>query len=254
MRKEIGVVFTDKANNTKMIKVAVIDDDKSFIDKIVGYLKRYSEENQIEISAVPFSTGEELLFKYESIYDIIFMDIEMPKMNGMDAARKIRQFDRDVIIIFVTNMAQYAINGYEVGALDFVLKPVQYFPFSIKLGKAVRALKQHNGIEMVVPYLDGMKKISSEKIIYAEIRNHWLHIITADFEYKLLLTMKQFYEKVKPHHFICCSSSYCINLKYVTGIQKDIVELDEKYQIRISRSHKKEVREKLMNYYTGGEE
>ena len=214
-----------------MFRIGIAEDDPSFQKTISEYIERYKKETNIDIQASFFQDGNELVFKYEPIYDVLLLDIEMPKMNGMDAAREIRKRDQRVLIIFITNMAQYAINGYEVGALDFVLKPIKYFSFSMK---------------------DGMKKVSSDEIVYVEIRDHWLHIFTVDEEYQLLSTLKEFAAKLADYHFICCSSSFCINMKYVTDFQKDIITLNDKTELKVSRSKKKEVKQALLDYYKGG--
>ena len=165
-----------------MFRIGVAEDDLTFRQTISEYIERYKKEKNVDIQATFFQDGSELAFKYESIYDVLLLDIEMPKMNGMDAAREIRKSDPRVLIIFITNMAQYAINGYEVGALDFVLKPIKYFSFSMKLEKALKSVKGQEAVSILLEYKDGMKKVSSDEIIYAEIRDHWLHIFTIDHE------------------------------------------------------------------------
>ena len=168
-----------------MFRIGIAEDDPSFQKTISEYIERYKKETNIDIQASFFQDGNELVFKYEPIYDVLLLDIEMPKMNGMDAAREIRKRDQRVLIIFITNMAQYAINGYEVGALDFVLKPIKYFSFSMKLEKALKSVKGQESVNILLEYKDGMKKVSSEEIVYVEIRDHWLHIFTVDEEYHM---------------------------------------------------------------------
>lgn len=149
-------------------------------------------------------------------------------------------------------MAQYAINGYEVGALDYVLKPIKYFSFSMKLSKAVSAIIQKIDTQLLVPCESGVKKISVEDIVYAEIRDHWLYIFTINGEYKMLSTMKEFVKKMKGKHFSACSNCFCVNLKYLTELKKDTVVLCEKYELKVSRTRKKELRQDILNYYKGG--
>ena len=235
-----------------MLRIGIAEDDMAFQNTISSYLKQYQEEYSVEFQTTYFHDGSELVFKYEPIYDILLLDIEMPKLNGMDAAREIRKIDSRAIIIFITNMAQYAINGYEVGALDFVLKPIKYFSFSMKLNKAISAVSHAEAVSILVPYKDGMKKLTSDEIIYAEIRDHWLHIFTQNEEYRLLSTLKEFISKTADCHFVCCNNCFCINMKYVTDLQKDTVTLDGKYELKVSRSKKKEVKQALLDYYKGG--
>ena len=106
-----------------MKHIAVVEDDSSASQQIQNYLSLYQKENEQEFSVTVFADGLSILEDYHPIWDIILMDIEMPLMDGMTAAKCIRELDQSVIIIFITNMAKYAIKGYEVGALDFVLSP-----------------------------------------------------------------------------------------------------------------------------------
>lgn len=116
-----------------MIRIAIADDDAAFLAKIQKYIQKYQKENGEDIQLTAFSDAKELIEGYSPVYDIVILDIEMPGMNGMEAAEKIRQADEDVVLMFITNMIQYAIRGYSVGALDFVMKPVNYYTFSLKL-------------------------------------------------------------------------------------------------------------------------
>lgn len=235
-----------------MIRIAVVEDDKGFRDLVESYLKTYREEHGTELSVHFFEDGSQLVFEYNPDYDILLMDIEMPGLNGMDAAREIRKKDNNVIIIFITNMAQYAINGYEVGALDYILKPVKYFPFSLKLTKAISSIRQQRECFLLLPSEEGIHRVSSKEIIYVEIRDHWLHVFTQGEEYQMLGTMKELAERLKENHFVLCSASYLINLKYVTAVLKDTVVLCDQYELKVSRSRKKALRQEVLNYYKEG--
>ncbi len=102
-----------------MIRIAIADDDAAFLAKIGKYIQKYQKENGEDIQLTAFSDAKELIESYSSVYDIVILDIEMPGMNGMKAAERIRQVDENVVLMFITNMIQYAIRGYSVGALDF---------------------------------------------------------------------------------------------------------------------------------------
>ena len=125
-----------------MISVAIVEDDERYAVILKEYLKKYEEEYRESIDVTRFEDGDEIVENYRSQFDIILMDIEMRFMNGMEAAKKIREKDSQVIIIFITNMASYAIIGYAVDALDYVLKPISYFAFSQRLNRAVGRMKR----------------------------------------------------------------------------------------------------------------
>ena len=113
-----------------MIHIAIVEDDVHDKARLKKCLKRYEEETQRRFEVTEFSDGEDIITEYMAKYDLILMDIEMTFMNGMSAARRIREMDPDVELIFITNMPQYAIQGYKVNALDYLLKPLSYFSFT----------------------------------------------------------------------------------------------------------------------------
>lgn len=120
-----------------MIRLALVEDDELYRSQLREYIDKYSAVSGEKFTVTEFSDGDEIALGYKAVYDIILMDIEMKFMDGMMAAEEIRKVDTEVIIIFITNSPQYAIKGYAVDALDYVLKPVSYYAFSQRLGRAV---------------------------------------------------------------------------------------------------------------------
>ena len=123
-----------------MIRIAIVEDEPAVRDQLVDYLRRYERQFGKMFELTTFADGDEIVSDYRAVYDIILLDIQMRRMDGMAAAEAIRKVDRDVILIFITNMTQFAIRGYAVDALDYVLKPVPYFAFSRQLQKAENIL------------------------------------------------------------------------------------------------------------------
>ena len=119
-----------------MIRVAIVEDEEAVREQLLGYVQRYTRQYGTTFEVRTFSDGVEILEGYRPVFDLILLDVEMKHLDGMETAQRIRALDSDVMIVFITNMAQYAIKGYAVGALDYVLKPVPYFAFSQQLQKA----------------------------------------------------------------------------------------------------------------------
>ena len=133
----------------KMAKIAVVEDNDAMREQLCGFIAQYARESGRQLDVTAFADGAEIVDPYRPGFDIIFLDIEMPTLGGMPTAERIRQVDPDVVLVFVTNMAQYAIRGYEVDALDFVLKPVSYYQFSTKLERALQRIQRLSGIRSV---------------------------------------------------------------------------------------------------------
>ena len=142
-----------------MIRIAIVEDEESYISVLKEYLERYKEESGEQIEVTVYHDGDEIAAFYRAQFDIILMDIEMKFIDGMTAAEEIRKVDSSVSILFITNAPQYAIRGYEVGALDYILKPVSYFTFSQKLGRAVGKLKKRSRKWITVPVKGGVMRM-----------------------------------------------------------------------------------------------
>ena len=151
-----------------MIRVAIVEDDAEVQGVLQEYVRRYTRQYGTEFDVTVFADGVDILDNYRAVYDIIFLDVEMKHLDGMATAERIRQMDADVILIFITNMAQYAIRGYSVGALDYVLKPVPYFAFSQQLLKAVSRLKKRAKRYLTVPVEGGLRRLDTASIYYLE--------------------------------------------------------------------------------------
>jgi len=125
-----------------MLSVSIVEDDPICRQQLKDYVLRFEKEQAKNIVISEFSDGVELLQKYNKNLDIILLDIGLPNCNGLEAAKRVRKVDQDVVIIFITNMSQYAVKGYEVDALDFILKPVNYDSFSVRFTRAINRVKK----------------------------------------------------------------------------------------------------------------
>lgn len=233
-----------------MIRIAIVEDDKDYQKQINEYLLRYQEEFKVQLEVYYFQDGEEIIQNYRPFHDVILMDIEMPNMDGITAAKKIRTVDAEVIIIFITNMAKYAIKGYEVNALDFVLKPINYFMFSLKMDNAVKMIKRREGKSLLVSVENTVKKIVTSDIYYIEVMRHDLYFHTIDGIIKQQGSLKDLEVMLGSEPFRRCNNCYLVNLKYVTGILPNAV-IVEGQTLQMSRPKKKEFMKAVANYIGG---
>ncbi|MCR4869665.1 MAG: LytTR family DNA-binding domain-containing protein, partial [Atopobiaceae bacterium] len=156
-----------------MLRVAIVDDEAEVRGELAGMVERFADERGEQIVAACYADGKEFLAS-GATEDIVLLDIEMDDVNGMDMAHLLRRKGVTSEIIFVTNMAQYAIKGYEVGAIDFIVKPVRYTSFAFKFRRAVEAAKRKGNSRIAVETREGVRYISSADLVYVEVRGHKL--------------------------------------------------------------------------------
>lgn len=243
-----------KKSEEIMLNIAIVDDEKSIAEALKLLLAGYAKERGIEISADWFSDPVQFLTQYTNRYDLILLDIDMPGMNGMDAARKLREVDDTVSLIFVTNMRQYAINGYEVNADDFMVKPVSYFDLAIKLDR-IRKKDLRQDRDVVSVKDDGVVKFIAVKTIrYVEVLNHRLIIHTTERDFEVRGTLKKLEPLLIKNHFSKCNNYCLVNLRYVVGINGFSVFVsygknsDRTDEVSISHPRKKEFVIELNRY------
>ncbi len=235
-----------------MIRIAIVEDDIESQQLLIEYLAQYEKETTTQFEISVYQDGMEITDTQTSRWDIIFMDIKMKHMDGMTAAKKIRQYDSVVIIIFITSMAKFAIKGYEVDALDFVLKPIKYQQFFAKMVKALNLLKKITEHKyLFLPVGEKKERVSTDQILFIEVKTHNLYIVTDTITYCMRYSMSKLEKELENFHFVRCNNSYLVNLKNVTGIEKEYVLIGN-HQIPISRTKKKQFLEALSCFLVGG--
>lgn len=234
------------------MKLAVVDDEKKMTDLLSHYISQFAEEKQISIQISIFHHPNKFLTNYTKDYDIVLMDIEMPGLNGIETARQLRKMDARVVLMFIKNMAQYAINGYEVEAVDYIVKPVSYPDFAMKLAKAVRYVKRNEDKRLVLNTQDGVVHISLADIYYIEVIRHYLVYHTAAGNYTVRGVLKEMDELLAEYHFVRSNHCYLVNLKYVEAITGNTVKVagDE---LQMSRNKKSEFMMAFARYVGGME-
>ena len=234
-----------------MIKIAVVEDEVDMSNILVEYIKKFFEENELDVKVTVFNNAFRFLDAYNFNFDLIFMDINMPSLDGISASKKIREIDAKVMLIFVTSLAQYAIKGYEVNAFDFIVKPITYYNFALKLNRALDSLSKDDTKTIVINSKTSIKKIKVRKICYIEVIEHKLIFHTTDGDFVSYGTLKTYQELLKDEHFCLCNQCYFVNLKYVTEVKNNVVIVN-KHELQISRPKRKEFIQSLNLFLSSG--
>ena len=233
-----------------MIRLALVEDDENYRSQLKEYITRYAQGSGERFTVLEFSDGDEIALNYKSEYDIILMDVEMRFMDGMMAAEEIRKLDTEVIIIFITNSPQYAIKGYAVDALDYVLKPVSCFAFSQRLSRAIERLHQRKRSFLQVNTHDGTHKLDVKQLYYVESQGHTLCFHTAEGELVSTGSMQDTERKLEQYSFFRCSKGYLVNLEHVDSVSGDDI-LVHGERLALSRTRRKAFLDALNNYING---
>ena len=233
-----------------MLRLAVVDDDSATRQLLCSYLEQYRQECGEPIKVTEFTDGDELVEAYRSQFDLILLDVEMKFLDGMSTARAIRQMDAEVIIIFITNMAQYAIQGYEVDALDYVLKPVSYFALTQRINRAIQKMHRREKRYFTISVRGGTVKLETGDIYYVESFKHQLTYHTRSGDFVASGTIQQAEETLPSGGFFRSGKSYLVNLDHVDGVRGGFAVIHGD-QLPISRAKKTAFLEALADHVSG---
>lgn len=234
-----------------MITVAIVEDEPAAAAVLQRYVEQYCK-NKIPHEVKIFNNPVTFLDAFKLNFDVIFLDIMMPDMDGIRAAHKVRERDPEVPIIFVTNMRQFAIKGYEVEALDFIVKPISYYGFEIAFRKALRSLARREEKEITIPVRGGAKRVYASDLRYVEVSLHRLiyHLLEEDIETGG--NLKDVEAVLYPFGFRRCNHCYIVNMRYVTDVRENSIVLKPgQEELQISRSKKKAFLGELAKYWGG---
>ena len=232
------------------MRVAVVDDCAADAGLLVEHLRQFEKEKGIPIEIDEYHASLEFLEQYKSQYEVLFLDIEMPGTDGMEAAREIRRKDSTVGIIFITNMVQYAIQGYEVGATAFMVKPVSYFNLANKIEKAYHYASQRSRKELLVNSDHGLVRVTASELLYLEKDRDYLVYHTAEGELRAKGTIKVMRQELEGLPFDECTVGCLVNLAYVRRIDGDSVYLRNAI-LPLSRRQKKGFTQSYIDYIGG---
>ena len=222
-----------------MYRIALVEDEKVNADRFISIANEYSRTENVELRIQWYTNALTFLEEYNSQFDIVFLDIRMPVMDGMEAARELRRKDKTVMLVFLTALAQYAIQGYEVDALDYIVKPINYYDFALKLTRALKKLPQEAAEGMLlVGSENGTIRINPRSVRYVEVRGHQVIYHTLNGAVQQYSSLSQVEKQLDATQFVRCNSCFLVNLQYARGVKGYTLQLDEG-ELKISQPKKK---------------
>lgn len=243
-----------KAGN-RLIKIGLCDDIIGFNKKMENHLERYGEENHLEVKISSYGSGSQLLLSFQKgKFDIIFLDVSMPELDGFETAERIRHMDENVSIVFCTSY--YTISnagkGFEVAAEDFLAKPLLYRKVENILDKVYKKKLLRAEEKLFLKCQDGLITLQISDIIYIQTRNKLLILHTTSGDIQSNQRMGELEKRLSRKLFFRCHNSYIVNFDYVEGIQNDNVLIKCKSQqikaIPVSKYKKEEFMRALARY------
>ena len=231
--------------------IAIVEDDQATRAQLVSYIDRYFSGEKRFYRVDEFSDGLEVLDEYRASYDLILLDIQMEHMDGLKTAQEIRKSDENVFLVFITNLANYAIRGYSVNALDFVLKPVNYLMLETVLRRAERLLAHRASKYVTFPTEQGLIRLSVDQVYFVESDGHMVLIHTDRQTYRMRETMKEMERQLSPLGFYRCNNCYLVNMSRLERVEKMVVQIAGR-ELSISRPRYRGFMDALADFIGGG--
>ena len=237
-----------RKRSKKMISLAIVEDDPKDLENLLSLLERFRKEKGEDIELLCYSNGEAFLEAFHrKPCDLVFLDVQLKGMDGMKVASRIREDNKEVAIIFTTQLAGLAIEGYKYAALDYFVKPVRYEDLSFRLSSLLRKAKSEEE-RIAIPYKGGVKIIPLSELLYIESFGHDMvyHLVDGEFTVRDK-NIKKLESLLAKKGFARCNISYIVNFRHCKGIFEGMVQVGE-VKLPISRARMKSFTTALLDY------
>lgn len=233
-----------------MRNIAIVEDEDLAAQALIDHIKQYEAQTGQSFQIFRFANGADFLQDYRTVYAVVFLDVQMPKMNGLETALQLRRCDKNVSIIFITNLVQYALKGYEVDAVSYLIKPVSYYDFSMKFKKALDIYLLNEDRSFTVNTPGGLCRISTDKLMYVEIMNHRLFYHLIDDVIEMTGVLSGVEQQLSRFGFLRCNKCYLVNPKFIVKVKGSTVQVGDNL-LQISRPRRAAFLAELANWYAG---
>ena len=242
-------------SHNKTIRIAIVDDEPVICDLLALYTQQWCEEKSIHARVDLFASAEAFSFEWETsrAYDVVLLDIQMKGASGMVLAKQIRNLDQWLRIIFVTGISDYVYEGYEVRALNYLLKPVSKDKLFDCLTRAHDTISMdliQSQMPIYVFESDGKTfRMDQRDILYVEAQKNVTSLVTLEGKFTLKKTFFEVCHALNETIFIKTHRSYLVGIKHVQFVDQNEVMLDNGEKILLSRSQRNQVQKAFITYY-----
>ncbi|RGJ46439.1 DNA-binding response regulator [Olsenella sp. AF16-14LB] len=232
-----------------MIRAASVENDEGEERLLEEQLARYGHDRNVETTCVHYGSAEAFLDASYDV-DVVFMDIDLPGMNGMDAAAQMRRCDATTQIVFVTSLAQYAVKGYEVDAAGFIVKPVRFYDMAMCLDKVRRVISRNVGENVTIRTQSGLYLFPVSDIEYVETSGHDLvyHFSSGAAPIRVRDSLGRLAESLEDKPFIRVSQGQLVNMMHVVRVAGDSLTLSGGETLFFSRRCKRNCLDRIAQY------
>ena len=234
-----------------MITAAIVDDDPNIRETLQAALITDTQKRRIPVQLSVCASGSEFLTLPQEKWDLVLMDVEMLGQNGIETARQLRRVNDRAAIIFITNYIQYALEGYEVQAFRYLLKPIDAAQFEQVVGTALDEIHHRQTAYLQLKGRSEIIRLAIDELIYAETERGHLLLHTPGKVLECYSTMEKLEQELKQEAFFRCHSSFLVALEAVRQIEKQDVVLKDGTRVPVSKNRKKGMKQALTNFWGG---
>ena len=233
-----------------MLQIAICDDEQFYRENIQKLLEKYFEKRELPYELHSFLSGEDFLEQCENNvkFDIVFLDISMEEIDGIQTAKRIRSFHSDTYIVFVTAFIDYALEGYKVNAVRYLMKDT----LAPAIEECMTAILQKMQVAYVTfPFSEGEKKLYTDNILYVESKGHksiFHYMEEGAVTYQIYDKLDNVERKLEDCHFLRIHKSYLVNMKHIRKVSNYMAYLDTGEEFPIPRLRFQDVKEAFVDY------
>ena len=226
------------------MKLAIVENERSHAEHLRSLLQQWSRERQSILDVAVFSSGEAFLRSDTNAFDLVFMDIQLSGLDGISAAHRLREQAFKGQLVFLTAFSEYVFDGYDVQALNYLLKPIAYDKMAKCMDYAARKLSddhytfRNRGSIIQIPY---------SQIIYFSSANHFTQIITTEGSFRQLESIKNIFTHL-PDRFHFCHRTVIVNMEHIVLLRGRELVLSNKAVVPVSHTYIQGIRSSLLSY------